>query len=79
MAVHIELSPFLRQYAPGYKPEEGLVIENGSGKTVCEVMEEFGIPEDKVNAVMVNCRPSDPGYVIRDGDKIGLILAIGGG
>lgn len=79
MAVHIELSPFLRHYVPGYNPEEGLVIKNGSGKTVCELMEELGIPEDRVNSVMVNYRPSDPGYVIKDGDKIGLVLAIGGG
>ena len=79
MAVHIELSPFLRHFVPGYNPEEGLVIENGAGRTVGELMEDFGIPENKVNSVMVNRRPSDSDYVVKDGDQIALSLAIGGG
>ncbi|UCF92173.1 MAG: MoaD/ThiS family protein [Desulfobacterales bacterium] len=79
MAVHIELSPFLRQYAPGYNPEEGLLIENGSGKTIGALIRELGIPTEKVNSIMVNYRPSDPTYVAKDGDRIGLVMSIGGG
>jgi sulfur carrier protein ThiS len=79
MAVHIELSPFLRRYAPGYKPEEGLVIENESGKTIGELIKELGIPQDKINSVLVNHRPSDLNYVVKDADKIGLVMAVGGG
>ena len=79
MAVLIELSPFLRQYVPGYNPEEGLLIENGSGKTIDELIKEIGIPEEKINSILVNYHPSVPNYVTNDGDRVGLIMAIGGG
>ena len=79
MPVHCELSPFLRQYAPGYNPEEGLLIENGSGKTIGELIKLLGLPEGKINSIMLNYRPSDKNYVANDGDRIGLVMSIGGG
>jgi len=79
MSVHIELSPFLRKYVSGYSPAEGLVIESGSGKTVRQIIDELRIPMEKVNSIMVNHMPSKISYVVKDGDTVGLIMALGGG
>lgn len=79
MSVLVELSPFLRKYVPGYSPSEGLVIESGSGKTVRQIIDELRIPMEKVNSIMVNHMPSKMSYVVKDGDTVGLIMALGGG
>jgi sulfur carrier protein ThiS len=79
MPVRIELSPFLRKHVPEYDPAEGLVVESGHGKTISQLIEELGIPPKKVNSIMVNHFPARANHIVKDGDVIGLIMAIGGG
>jgi hypothetical protein len=55
------------------------VIESGSGKSVRQIIDELRIPIEKVNSIMVNHMPSKISYVVKDGDTVGLIMALGGG
>jgi sulfur carrier protein ThiS len=79
MAVHIELSMLLRKVVPDYDEEKGIVLENADGKTVSRLMEELGIPNDKVFNILVNRFPSKPSQVVKDGDLITLGRVLGGG
>jgi len=79
MPVRVELSPFLRKHVPDYDPAEGLVLESGEGKTVGQLIEELGIPPQKVNSIMVNHFPAKASHIAKDGDVLELIMAIGGG
>jgi len=79
MAVRVELTPLLRKYIPDYDPDKGLTIENGEGKAVRQVIKELGIPTDRVFTVLVNHLPSQPSYLLSDGDLLTLSMVLGGG
>ncbi len=80
MSVRVDLSPILRrQYPLAYDPEKGLVLENGAGKTLRQLIAELGLPTDEISSTLVNHRVEQPGYVVQDGDLIVLTIAISGG
>ncbi len=79
MAVRVELTPLLRKYIPDYDPDKGLTIENGEGKAVRQIIKELGIPTDRVFTVLVNHLPSQPSYLLSDGDLLTLSMVLGGG
>jgi hypothetical protein len=80
MSVRVDLSPILRrQYRPDYDPAKGLILEDGSGKTLHQIVQELGIPFDEVTSTLVNQRVEQPSYRIQDGDSIYLTIAISGG
>jgi molybdopterin converting factor small subunit len=79
MPVYIKLSVLLRRMVSDYDDEKGIVLENAEGKTVSKLMEELGIPNDKVFNVFVNQFPSKPNQVVKDGDVVMLGRVLGGG
>jgi hypothetical protein len=80
MSVRVDLSPILRRgYQPGYDPEKGLMLEDGAGKTLRQIIQELGIPLDEISSTLVNQRVEQPGYRVQDGDSIYLTIAISGG
>jgi hypothetical protein len=79
MAVRVELTPLLRKYIPDYDPDEGLTIEDGEGKAVRQIIKQLGIPGDKVFTVLINHWPSQPSYLLKDGDLVTLSMVLGGG
>ena len=80
MSVRVDLCPILRrQYHPDYDPQKGLVLEDGAGKTLRQIIQELGIPFDEVTSTLVNQRMALPGCRIQDGDSIVLTIAISGG
>jgi hypothetical protein len=80
MAVRVDLNPILRiQYQINYDPEKGLILENGSGKTLRQIVQELGIPLDEITSALVNHRVEQLGYKVQDGDSIYLTIAISGG
>jgi len=79
MAVRVELTPLLRKYIQGYDPDKALTIEDGEGKAVRQIIRELGIPGDKVFTVLINHLPSQPSYVLKDGDLVTLSMVLGGG
>jgi molybdopterin converting factor small subunit len=79
MPVYIKLTVLLRRMVSDYDDEKGIVLENAGGKTVSKLMEELGIPNDKVFNVFVNQFPSKPNQVVKDGDVVMLGRVLGGG
>ena len=80
MSVRVDLSPILRrQYRPDYDPAQGLILDDGAGKTLRQIVQELGIPFDEVSSTLVNQRVEQPGYRVQDGDSIFLTIAISGG
>lgn len=80
MSVRVDLSPILqRQYHPEYDSHKGLILDDGAGKTLRQIVHELGIPLDEVSSMLVNHCVEQPGYKVQDGDSIYLAIAIGGG
>jgi hypothetical protein len=80
MTVRVDFSPILRrQYQPDYDPEKGLILDDGAGKTLFEIVQGLGIPIDEISSTLVNHRIEQPSYKVRDGDSIYLTIAISGG
>jgi hypothetical protein len=80
MSVRVDLNPILRrQYRPDYHPEQGLILNDGAGKTLAQIVQELGIPLDEVSSTLVNQCVKEPGYRVKDGDVIVLTIAISGG
>jgi hypothetical protein len=80
MSVRVDLNPILRrQYQLNYDPVKGLILEDGAGKTLHQIVYELGIPLDEVTSTLVNQRVKQPGYIVQDGDSIYLSIAISGG
>ncbi len=79
MPVLIKLSATLRDYVPGYEPMEGLTMNDAHGKTVRRVMDELGLPADKVKIILVNGLSAEEDRILNDGDRLGLFPPVGGG
>ncbi len=80
MSVRLDFSPILRrQYHLDYDPENGLILADGAGKTLRQILQELGMPLDEISSMLVNHRVEGPGYKVQDGDWIYLAIAISGG
>jgi hypothetical protein len=79
MSVVVKLSPLLRKFIPDYDHHQGILLENGAGKKVNQLVEQLGVPKERVTSVLVNHRPSRMGYVLQEGDLVLLAMVIGGG
>jgi hypothetical protein len=80
MSIRVELNPILRRiYRPDYDPDKGLILTDGAGKTLHQILTELEIPLDEVSSILVNHRVEQPNYKVHDGDLIYLSIAISGG
>ena len=79
MPVVVRLSPLLRKYRSDYDHEKGIIMQEGAGKRISELVEELEIPEEMVTSVLVNHRPSRSSFVEANGDQVLLAMVIGGG
>jgi hypothetical protein len=80
MPIRVDLNPILRRkYRPDYDPDQGLILADGAGKTLNQIVKELGIPLDEVSSTLVNNRFQEPNYKVQEGDSICLTVAISGG
>jgi hypothetical protein len=79
MAARVELTLLLQKYVPNYDRDSGIVVEDGEGKTVRQIILELDIPLAKVFQVLVNYMPSQDSYVVKDGDLVTLAMVLGAG
>ena len=79
MALLIKLSSSLRRHVAGYEPVNGLAYDLKPGQNVAQVMDDLGIPAARVKIVMVNGVSSPVDHVLKDGDRLALFPAVGGG
>jgi molybdopterin synthase sulfur carrier subunit len=79
MAIDVKLSSALRPYVPGYNPLVGLQLNAKPDLTALELITSLGIPPKEVKIIMLNGRAVDRESLVRDGDRVGLFPAVGGG
>jgi len=79
MTVTVMLSAGLRDYAPGYRPAEGLSLELEQSLSAAALAEKIGLPEAEIKIVMINGRRAALDRILADGDRVGFFPAIAGG
>ena len=79
MAIDLMLSSALRPYVPDYDPLQGLQIEAAPGLTVLALVESLCIPVKEVKIVMLNGKAAPLDSALKEGDRVGLFPAVGGG
>jgi sulfur carrier protein ThiS len=79
MTVRVELTASLRKYVEGYDLAKGIILNDSAGKSVRTLIDELGIPYNEVTSIVINYRPGHSKHVIKDGDVIYVVKAVGGG
>lgn len=79
--INIEVRSYanLQQYSPNLKIGEPLVMVLNHETKLKDLLEELKLPKEEVNTVFVNGKWEGEHYILRDGDKIFIFPAIGGG
>lgn len=62
-----------------YLPEDGGCLEIPSGTTVEKLISDLGIPQGLVKLIFINGKRKDPGYSLKNKDRVGLFPPVGGG
>lgn len=79
MRILVKLSTSLRDCVPGYDAERGLDVDMAEGASVAELARHIHVPPDEIKIVMINGRRREVGDALRDGDRVALFPAVGGG
>lgn len=79
MHLTVKLSTTLRDYVPGYNPEEGLRVDMPEGSTAERLACRLGLPLQDIKIVMINGRQRKANDLLRDGDRVAFFPAVGGG
>ena len=80
MHLLVKLSTTLRDHVPDYQPNPGLELSDiPEESTVAQVAAELNIPAEEIKIVMINGRQCALEDVLRDGDRLALFPAVGGG
>ncbi len=79
MHILVKLSTTLRDCVPGYDPESGLRMEVPEGESVAGMVRRLGLPPEEIKIIMVNGRQYGADRTLRDGDRLALFPAVGGG
>ena len=79
MSVLVKLSTSLRRHVPGYQPIPGLELEDVAGISLGELINRLGLPAKEIRVTMINGRHAAWDKVIKDGDRVGIFPAVGGG
>ncbi|MHB8757720.1 MAG: MoaD/ThiS family protein [Bacillota bacterium] len=77
--VHIYLYATLRAFNAAAGSDTGAEMEVPDGTSIADLHGLLGIPEGHVKQSFVNGRRQEPGYLLRDGDRVGVFPPIGGG
>lgn len=62
-----------------HQPENAAHLPVKPGETIRELLSRRGIPEKDVAIFMLNGRSVEPTAPLKDGDRLGLFPAVGGG
>lgn len=79
MRILVKLSTTLRDCVPGYDAEAGLSLDMPEGTSVRELARHIQVPSEEIKIVMINGRQSEATDTLRDGDRVALFPAVGGG
>lgn len=75
MEITVKCFATLAQYLP--KNEDNYPI--GTGETVASVVQRLGMKEEDINLIFINSNRAFLDSELRNGDRLGLFPAVGGG
>jgi molybdopterin synthase sulfur carrier subunit len=81
ITVQVKLFATLRHLAgpPGLGIGQAFPVELPEGATVCDLVEQLGLPPAQVKIVFVNGLVRTPEQILTDGDELGIFPPVGGG
>jgi molybdopterin converting factor small subunit len=74
--IHITIKLFAMLREGRFDAKTG---EFSAGTTVCEIIQQLGIPEKEVTLIFINGRHGQPNTQLMDGDTVALFPPVGGG
>ena len=77
--VEVRLYASLRKYQPDPTSGEAMVISLDDKAKLGNLLNKLGLSNKNVAIAMVNGKSEEEGYLLQDGDRIGLFPLIGGG
>lgn len=79
MKVEINLYATLARYLPKDVRQGDRMVEVNEGLTINQLLQELSIPSDQVKLVFLNGVHVDPAAVLKEGSRVGVFPAVGGG
>ena len=79
ITIEVRLYATLRKYYPALGIGEPLVMALDDKAKLGNLLDELKLPKEEVKVALVNGKWGDESYLLRDGDRIGIFSAIGGG
>jgi molybdopterin converting factor small subunit len=77
MPIHVHLFAYLAKFSP--TGQEKFDLDPGSGMTVGQLLEKFGIPPDFEKRILVNGRHAEPSTLLSEGDDVFIYPPAAGG
>ncbi len=74
--VHVKLFADLQQFIGG---APSINVEISSGETVASVIEQLGVPHDRVKIIFLNARFTPLEHPLQGGEQLSIFSAVGGG
>jgi len=75
MGIEVKTFATLAKHQPG----DGANYPIEPGDTPADVIRRLGIPADAVKIILINGRSAQPDAKLKEGDRLGLFPAVGGG
>ncbi|HWQ45425.1 MAG TPA: MoaD/ThiS family protein [Longilinea sp.] len=79
MNIKVRLFATLRTYVPEATIGATLDVELAEGAHLSDLIARYPFPADLVKLAYVNGIYQEPGFLLHDGDEVGLFPPIGGG
>ena len=79
MKIEVNLYATLTQYLPNPSKQRSVTLHFKEGARVCDVLSALQIPEESVKLIFINGVHGHPQDGLKEGDRLGLFPAIGGG
>ncbi len=77
MRIQIKLFADLRRYLPDGEPS--VSAEFPDGASIAEVLQSYGVPEEKPRIILVNGRHAPITQALQDGDLLSVFPPVAGG
>ena len=79
ITVEVRLYASLRKYHPNPGSSEALVITLDNKAKLGNLLDKLKITKEEITVILVNGKREKDGYLLQDGDRIGIFPLIGGG
>jgi len=77
--VQVRLYGGLAKYNPETGAGEAVTLSMAEKARVSELVNQLGVPQEKVNLTFVNNRQQDDSYQLQDGDRVAIFPLVAGG